>query len=73
MTRLAALKTHRRMFEREWPALVAVAFEASRVVGGEALEHSGPHTTMRIVAIHAAHVTFGKFVMEGHLELSLLV
>jgi hypothetical protein len=37
MTRLAALKAHRRMFEREWTPLVAMATEAPRFIGRENL------------------------------------
>jgi hypothetical protein len=39
VTRLAAFKAHRSMLERERTALVAMAFEASRLVGREALQH----------------------------------
>ena len=64
VTGLAALKAHRRMFERKGTALVAVAFEAPRLIGGEALQHGGTDAAVRIVAVHAAHRAFGKLVME---------
>ncbi len=73
MTRLAAFKAQRRMFEGERPPLVAVTFEAPRIVGCEGLQHRGADAAVRIVAIHAAHVAFGKLVMEGPLELGPLV
>jgi hypothetical protein len=73
VTRLAAFKAHRSMFERKWTPFVAVAFEAPWLVGREALEHGGPDTTMRIVAIHAAHAAFWESVMERALELRPLV
>src|SRR5271169_4798929 len=62
VTGLAAFKAHRGMFERKWAPFVAMALEASRFVGREALEHGGPDTAVRIVAIHAAHAAFRKLV-----------
>jgi len=69
VTRLAAFKAHRSMFERERSALIAMARETSRVVGREALEHRRPDAAVGIVAVHAAHGAFGKFVMKRPLEL----
>src|ERR1700693_1146616 len=69
VTRLAAFKAHRSMFERERSALVAMAGEAPRLIGREALEHRGPDAAVGIEAIHAAHGAFGKFVMKRPLEL----
>jgi len=69
VTSLAAFKAHRCVFEGEWAALVAVAAEASRLVGREDLEHRGPNAAMGIVAVHAAHVAFRELVMEWPLEL----
>jgi len=73
MTRLATLKTHGRMFERERPALVAMAFEAARLIRRKGLLHGRPDAAVGIVAIHAAHVAFRKFVMKRPLEFSPLV
>jgi hypothetical protein len=61
------------MFERERTALIAVTFEATRLVPGEALKHYWTDTAVRIVAIHAAHIAFGKLVMKRPLELGPLV
>ena len=73
MTRLAAFKAHRGMLESEWTALVAVTAEASRLISGKSLEHGGPDAAVGIVAVDAAHVAFGKLVMERTLELGPLV
>src|SRR5580692_6106649 len=73
MTRLAAFKAHRSVLEGERAALIAVAFEATRLVGGEALQHYWTNTAVRIVAVHAGHVAFGKLVMKRPLELGPLV
>ena len=69
MARPAALILNRSMLERERPALVAMAFETSRLIGREGLLHRRPDAAVRIVAIHALHVAFGKLVMEWPLEL----
>ena len=69
VTRLAAFKAHRSVFEGERSALVAMARETSRLVGRKTLEHRGPDAAVRIVAIHAAHSAFEKFVMKRPLEL----
>ena len=69
VTRRAAFKAHRRMFEGKRTPLVAMAPEAARVIGRETLQHRGPDTAVRIVAVHATHVAFGELVMEGPLEL----
>jgi hypothetical protein len=69
VTRLAAFKAHGSMFERERSTLIAMARETSRVVRRETLEHRGPDAAVRIVAIHAGHGAFGKFVMKRALEL----
>jgi len=69
VTRLAAFKADRSVFEGERSALVAMAGEAPRLIGREALEHRWPDAAMGIVAVHAAHGAFGKFVMKRPLEL----
>ena len=68
-----ALKTHRRMFEREWTPFVAVAAETARLVGREGLLHGGPDAAMRIVAIHTAHGAFREFVMKRPLKQGPLI
>lgn len=73
VTRLTAFKPYRRMFERKRTALVAVAFEASRLVGSETLKHGRPDAAVRIVAVHTAHRFLGKPVMERALELGPLI
>ncbi len=73
MARLTAFKTKRRMFERERTTLVAVALDAARIVRRESLQHRGLDTSVRVMAIDAAHVTFRQSVMEGFLELRPLV
>jgi hypothetical protein len=73
MTGLAAFKAHRRMLECEGAALVAVAFEAPRFVGREALQHNRTNAAVRIMAVHAAHRAFAELVMEWALELGPLV
>jgi hypothetical protein len=65
MTRLAAFKTHGRMFEGKWTPFIAMALEASRLIRGETLQHRGPDTAVGVVAVYAIHVPFGKLVMEG--------
>src|SRR5580658_5062699 len=73
MTGLAAFKTQRCMLERKWTAFIAMAFETSRLIGREGLLHRRPDAAVRIVAIHALHVAFGKLVMEWPLELRPLI
>jgi len=73
MTRLAAFKAHRCMLEREWTPFVAMAFEAPRLIGCEALQHGRTDAAVRIVAIHAGHAAFRKLVVERPLELGPLV
>src|SRR5580704_5279249 len=68
VTRLAAFKTHRSMLERERSTLVAMAREATWVVGRETLEHRGPDAAMGVVAVHAGHGAFWKFVVKRPLE-----
>ncbi len=69
MTRLAAFKPERCMFKRKWTALVAMAPKTSRLIRSEGFDHRGPDAAMRIVAVHTAHIAFGKLVVEGPLEL----
>src|SRR5580692_9511633 len=69
VTRRAAFKAHRCMFEREWTPFVAMTREAPRLIGREAYEHGVPNTAMRIVAVDTAHRSLRQLVTEGPLEL----
>lgn len=69
VARRAAFKTHGRMFERKGSALIAVAGKTTGLVGREILDHRGPDSAVRIVAIHAAHAAFRKLVVKRTLEL----
>ena len=62
VARGAGFEAHRRMLERERPALVPVALEAARFVGGT-------RRAMRIVAIHAGHFILRHFVAKWLLKL----
>jgi hypothetical protein len=53
----------------EWTALVSMALEAARLVGGETLRHRGTNASMRVVAINAGHRAFGHPVMKRFLKL----
>lgn len=64
-----AFKTHRAVFEREGPALVAMTLQTARLVSAESLRHSRTNTAVRIVAIDAAHRTFRQLVMIRSLKL----
>jgi len=69
MARRAAIEFHRRMLERERPALVAVALQAARLACRERLRHRRPHGSVRVMAVDALHRIFRNLVPEGHLEL----
>ena len=69
MTRRTAFETHRCVFKAERSALIAMTGEVSWLIGREVLKHGGPNTAVRIVAVDAAHVAFGKLVMVWPLEL----
>src|SRR5258708_1937722 len=62
MTTGTALQANRSMFERERAALIAVTLEATWFVGGNRLHRARQKTSMRVVAIHARHRTFGQLV-----------
>jgi hypothetical protein len=69
MARAAAFPSNRLMFERERAAFIAMAIQATGLIGGEALLHRGPDGTVRIVTIHATHGVFRHFVVVRLLEL----
>jgi hypothetical protein len=65
----AALKAHWGMLEGKGAALVAMAPEAARLVGGKYLPHGWPEAAVRIVAIQAAHRPLRQFVVVRPLKL----
>ena len=69
MTRAATLKPYGSVFKRKGPPLVPVAVEASRLVGGEGLQHGRANASVRIVAIDARHGAFGQFMVIRPLKL----
>ena len=69
MAARATFEAHRSMLEGEGAALVAVAFQAPGLVGGEQLRHGWADGSVRIVAIDTGHCALGQFVMSRPLEL----
>ena len=69
----AALCPHRSVFKRKWPAHIGVALGADRVLvfGGSLVV--GQERPVHIVAVGALDQTFIHLVVNGHVELSLLV
>lgn len=65
----AAFESHGRMFEGERAAFISVALEAAGVITRESLGQGGAAAAMGIVAINAAHRSFGQLVMIGFLKL----
>jgi hypothetical protein len=65
----ATFKSDGCVLECEWTALITVAIETARLVGGEILLHRGADGTVRIVAIHATHGVFGQLMVIRLLEL----
>ena len=58
----AAFKTNRRVIENEGPALVAMALQAARLVGGNGLHRARQNAPVRIVAIDARYRAFRNLV-----------
>ena len=69
MTTPAALESHGRMLESEWSTFVAVTLEAAGLIPGEGLQHAGPETSMRVVAIRALHEALVHAMLERQGEL----
>jgi hypothetical protein len=69
MAARAAFEADRRMLEGERASLVAVACQATGLVGGEQLRHGWPDGSVRVVAIDAGHGALGHSVMVRPLEL----
>ena len=69
VARGTAFKAHRRVLKSEWAALVSMALEAARLVGGETLCHRGPDAAVWVVAIDAGHRAFRYPMMKRFLKL----
>jgi len=69
MTAPAPFKAHRGVLECKGAALVAMAIEATRLIGGKYLSHGRPEAAMRVMAVDAGHRALGQFVMVGPLKL----
>jgi hypothetical protein len=70
MTGGATLESHRRMFERERTALIAVTLKAAGFIRAEAPGHRGTQASVRVVAIHAGHRTLRHRMVKRLLKLS---
>ena len=69
MAASAPFESHDCVFEREGPALIAMALEAAGVITRESFGQRRAPASMRIVAIHATHRPLRQFVVIGFLEL----
>src|SRR5471030_2453214 len=69
VARGTAFKAHRRVLKREWTALVSMALETARFVGGESLIHGVACAAVRVVAIDAGHRAFRHPMMKWFLKL----
>jgi hypothetical protein len=69
MAGFASFNSNRSMFERKWPALVAVAIEAARFIRVHHARHPGLERSVRIVAVDTAHYTFRQRMMMRFLKL----
>src|SRR5216684_7322857 len=65
----AALQAHRRMLEHEGPALIAMTFEASGLIGRDRLHLPRQKASMGVVAVQAGHRTFRQLVVVRSLKL----
>src|SRR5580693_4194349 len=73
MARRAAFDFDRFMFEREWSRFFRVARETNQILRPRSAQLARLETAMRIVAVGALHQSFVHAVMEGPVELLLLV
>ena len=64
MAALAAFLPDRSVLEGEWPAFIAMALEAARLIGARHAHEAGLEAAVRIVAIDAGHRVFGNPVFE---------
>ena len=69
MARRATFELYWRVLERKRAPLVAMAFEASRLIAVDRSELLQARSAMRIVAVHAGHRAFGYRMMMRPLEL----
>lgn len=69
MTGSTAFHPHRRVLESKWPALVPVAAETTRFVGGHRTQGAVDLASMGVMAIDAANAAFLQPVAKGFLEL----
>ncbi len=70
---LASIHFDRLMFEYERPLLVGVALEANSVLCGIRTHLLRLHSAVNVVAIAALDQAFIHAMMEGHVELGLLL
>lgn len=64
----ASVEFHRRMFEREWSAFIAVALQAPWLISGKSPGERGPNGSVRVVAIHTGHGILRNFVAVWLIE-----
>ena len=64
------LETYRRVLKSEWTALIPMAFETARIVGGKTLGHRAAGASVRVVAIDARHRSFRHAMVKRLLKLS---
>ena len=73
MAGLTSIDFHRLVFENEGSLLVGVALEADRILRGGGPHLFGAYCTVHVVAIAALDQPFIHPMMEGHIELGLLL
>ena len=64
MAALAAFLPHRRVLEGEGPAFIAMALEATGLIGARHPHEAGSEAAVRVVAIDAGHRIFRNPVLE---------
>ena len=73
MARFATFRLHCWMFENEGSLLVHVAREADAIPRCRRSKLSADEPAMRVMAVRAVHEAFLDAMVEGHIELRLLV
>ena len=68
MTGGAGLYSYRRMLERKWTALIAVAFETGNIVAAGCAHTRCRKAAVRIVTIEAMHSTLRELMSERPVE-----
>jgi hypothetical protein len=66
----AIFEPDRRMFKREWTALVAMTLETAGFIGAEVPGHRATCAAVRVVAIDAGHGAFRHSMVKRLLKLS---